>query len=110
MPTRNDTAAYADLPAYVSDILYLDKPDLIISVGSKPAAISNKFPAKTNIIFTLISDTTYKIIKKQNPGSHSSAVYINQPWSRQFDALKSTIPSIKKLSILYTKKTSHLTF
>jgi len=32
MPTRNDTAAYADLPAYVSDILYLDKPDLIISM------------------------------------------------------------------------------
>ena len=31
LPTSNDSAEFAKLPAYVADILYLDKPDLILS-------------------------------------------------------------------------------
>ena len=31
MPVSNDSADYADLPSYISDILYLDKPDIILA-------------------------------------------------------------------------------
>lgn len=50
MPTRNDTAAYSDLPAYVSDILYLDKPDLIVSMihdGQEKPLLSIEFASCT---------------------------------------------------------------
>ncbi|OUR87182.1 hypothetical protein A9Q81_26030 [Gammaproteobacteria bacterium 42_54_T18] len=50
MPTRNDTAAYSDLPAYVSDILYLDKPDLIVSMihdGHEKPLLSIEFASCT---------------------------------------------------------------
>lgn len=50
MPTRNDTATYADLPAYVSDILYLDKPDLIVSMvhdGHEKPLLSIEFASCT---------------------------------------------------------------
>lgn len=50
MPTRNSTAAYADLPAYVSDILYLDKPDLIVSMiydGHEKPLLSIEFASCT---------------------------------------------------------------
>ncbi|WP_417681999.1 hypothetical protein [Pseudidiomarina aquimaris] len=50
MPTRNDTGVYADLPAHVSDILYLDKPDLIISMihdGHEKPLLSIEFASCT---------------------------------------------------------------
>lgn len=50
MPSRNDTSDYADLPAYVSDILYLDKPDLIISAvhdGHEKPLLSIEFASCT---------------------------------------------------------------
>lgn len=50
MPVRNDTSDYADLPAYVSDILYLDKPDLIISMqhdGHEKPLLSVEFASCT---------------------------------------------------------------
>ena len=50
MPVRNDTNEYADLPAYVSDILYLDKPDLIISMqhdGHEKPLLSIEFASCT---------------------------------------------------------------
>lgn len=50
MPTRNDTKDYADLPAYISDILYLDKPDLIISMvheGHEKPLLSIEFASCT---------------------------------------------------------------
>jgi hypothetical protein len=31
LPTRNDTAAFIDLPSYIADILLLDKPDVILA-------------------------------------------------------------------------------
>lgn len=31
LPTRNDSAAFIDLPSYVADILLLDKPDVILA-------------------------------------------------------------------------------
>jgi len=33
LPARNDSNDFAKLPAYVADILYLDKPDIILSVN-----------------------------------------------------------------------------
>jgi len=50
MPTRNDVAAFADLPAYISDILYLDKPDLIASMvhdGHEKPLLSIEFASCT---------------------------------------------------------------
>ena len=50
MPTKNDTARYADLPAHVADILYLDKPDLIISIihdGHEKPLLSIEFASCT---------------------------------------------------------------
>lgn len=50
MPSRNDTSEYTDLPAYVSDILYLDKPDLIVSMqhdGHEKPLLSIEFACCT---------------------------------------------------------------
>lgn len=50
MPTRNDSSSYSDLPAYVSDILYLDKPDLILSMqhdGHEKPLLSIEFASCT---------------------------------------------------------------
>jgi len=50
MPKQNDSKDYADLPAYVSDILYLDKPDLIISMihdGHEKPLLSIEFASCT---------------------------------------------------------------
>lgn len=50
MPSRNDTGEYTDLPAYVSDILYLDKPDLIVSMqhdGHEKPLLSIEFASCT---------------------------------------------------------------
>jgi hypothetical protein len=50
MPSSNATKDYADLPAYVSDILYLDKPDLIISMlhdGHEKPLLSIEFASCT---------------------------------------------------------------
>lgn len=50
MPLKNASAGYADLPAYVSDILYLDKPDLIISMiheGHEKPLLSIEFSGST---------------------------------------------------------------
>lgn len=50
LPTRNASNDYADLPAYISDILYLDKPDLILSMvheGHEKPLISIEFASCT---------------------------------------------------------------
>ena len=50
MPARNDSADYADLPSYVSDILYLDKPDLILAAlvdGHEKPLLSIEFATCT---------------------------------------------------------------
>ena len=50
LPTQNNSADYADLPSYVSDILYLDKPDLILAVsvqGHEKPLLSVEFASCT---------------------------------------------------------------
>ena len=50
MPIRNDTSDYADLPKHVSDILYLDKPDIIFTMmdgGHEKPLLSIEFASCT---------------------------------------------------------------
>ena len=50
LPTQNNSADYADLPSYVSDILYLDKPDLILAAsvqGHEKPLLSVEFASCT---------------------------------------------------------------
>ena len=84
-----------------------DKNTVIIPVGY-PAAKYIAGQKSTNpIIYTLISEESYKKLTDKSQDNHT-AIYINQSWKRQFSSIKYITPSLGKIAILYSKNTKHL--
>jgi len=76
------------------------KWDLIVAVGTKAAERLNRFKINTPILYSLIPSSSYPRIRGRSSSRNKSAIYIDQPITRQLKLIKSAMPGRKKVGVL----------
>lgn len=78
--------------------------DLIVAVGTKAAELS-VVQIDTPVLVVMVPETGHQklLMKKSLPPI--SAIYLNQPWDRQFDFLRAALPERRKIGLLYSPDT-----
>lgn len=75
--------------------------DLIVAVGTKAAELSIAQVA-TPVLIVLVPDTGYQKLLTHEILPPISAIYLNQPWDRQFAFLRAALPELRKIGLLYS--------
>ena len=75
---------------------------LIISVGVKATSLAADLPVQVPIYATLIPKDTFEIIRKRHNKkiSQFSAVFLDQPLSRQFNLIRHALPHVRRIGVL----------
>lgn len=79
--------------------------DLIVAVGMKATELTM---GKTTIpvLAAMVPATGYEdLLARQKHANRVSAIYLNQPWSRQLDFLHVLLPERRKIGLLYSPDT-----
>jgi len=79
--------------------------DLIVAVGMKATEL---VAAKTDIplLGAMLPKAGYEeLLARQRHAKGISAIYLNQPWSRQLDFLKAAFPDRHRIGLLYSPDT-----
>ncbi len=89
-------------------------PDLVIPIGAQAARFAHeRFPATPifNILITREAFNaiwTQKQIRARQKKSMASALYLDQPFDRQFRLLRIALPDIRRASVLLSKHSRYL--
>jgi len=79
-----------------------NKPDLILTIGTKAAVLANQEISNIPIIFLMVSrPKKYGLI-----GKNITGVSLNIPAKVQFKTLKSIIPQLKTIGVIYNPEIS----
>ncbi len=79
------------------------KWDLIVAVGIKAAKQLNSYKVQTPILYSLIPSQSFPGIRNKSSSRQKSAIYIDQPITRQLQLIKSAMPGRKKVGVLLGK-------
>jgi len=80
------------------------KADLILSVGVKAAeAVAGK--GRTPLLAAMIPRNKYQDLAAKHLPAQISAVYVDQPWSRQADLIRAALPERSKVGVLHSPAT-----
>jgi ABC-type uncharacterized transport system substrate-binding protein len=74
--------------------------DLIITIGTKAAIKLNNYKTNAPTLFTLVPSHDYRVIKNRSSSRIKSAIYVDQPISRQLQLIKSVLQKIEKVGVL----------
>jgi putative tryptophan/tyrosine transport system substrate-binding protein len=75
--------------------------DLVVTVGSRASRILHPLPARGQVLHVLIPSTAHPFPPPQGGnGVRHSAIYIDQPWSRQLNLIRLTLPGVERVGIL----------
>lgn len=78
--------------------------DLILSVGMKAAeAVAGK--TRTPLLAAMIPRNRYPDLAAKQQSAQTSAIYVDQPWSRQAELIRAALPERKKVGVLHTQAT-----
>ena len=82
----------------ISEITY-KRPDLILSLGTKAAMLTHQNVRNIPTIFCMVSrPEKYKLI-----GENVAGVSLNIPARVQFETLKTILPDIKRIGVIYSR-------
>ncbi|MFA7282886.1 MAG: ABC transporter substrate binding protein, partial [Sterolibacterium sp.] len=80
------------------------KADLILSVGVKAAeAVAGK--TRTPLLAAMIPHNRYPDLAAKQQLAQISAIYVDQPWSRQAELIRAALPERSKVGVLYSQAT-----
>jgi putative ABC transport system substrate-binding protein len=82
-----------------------NQADLIVTVGIK--ATDWMIGKTTTPVFAVMIPSTkyFDLLEKQTRGRQISAIYIDQPWSRQVALLHAALPESRSIGVLYSSET-----
>ncbi len=78
--------------------------DLIVTVGYKAADSMAGKSTRPLLAAMLPSDAYPDVLAQRATGSQTSAIYLDQPWSRQVAFLHAALPEAKKIGVLHSLK------
>lgn len=78
----------------------LPDADLLVTVGGKAAEWAAQH-AQSPLLATMLSSDSYQQIR-QGSRSPSSALYLDQPWSRQVALIRAALPERQRVGVLYS--------
>lgn len=78
--------------------------DLIVAAGTKAAELSVA-QVDIPVLIVMVPDTGYKKLLAHETLPPVSAIYLNQPWDRQFDFLRAALPDLRKIGLLHSPDT-----
>jgi len=79
------------------------KWELIVAIGTKAAERLNSYKVQTPVLYSLIPSRTFPGIRKKSSSRQTSAIYIDQPITRQLQLIKSAMPGRKNVGVLLGK-------
>jgi putative tryptophan/tyrosine transport system substrate-binding protein len=76
--------------------------ELVVSVGVRAATLVNNFDLRAPVLHTLVPRAAYDqiLLSKAAAGKNISAVFIDQPVSRQLELIRLTAPQVEKVGVL----------
>ncbi len=80
----------------------IPKDTLVVAVGTQALTYASNLSDSTAVIGVLVPKSSYESIladSKRNP-SHFSAIYLDQPFTRQFSLIKAIFPDITSIGAL----------
>lgn len=80
--------------------------DLIVTIGTKAANIVSSSSANTPTLYALIPSNSLVNIRKNSNNSHTSAIFIDQPVSRQLALVKAVMPERRNVGVILGKYSS----
>ncbi len=89
-----------DHDAHLLDLIRHTNWDLIITVGTNAARKINDYHTSSPTLYTLIPSHTYPSIRDGSASRNKSAIYIDQPISRQLLLIKAAMPDISRVGVL----------
>lgn len=79
----------------------LASADLVVSVGSRASRLLHQLPARGQVLHVLIPSTSHPLpTPQEGSGARHSAIYLDQPWSRQLNLIRLALPGVERVGIL----------
>lgn len=79
-------------------------PKLFVALGAEAASALAKTEARTPVLSTLLPRSSFERVLLENgrkPSAQFSALYLNQPLSRQLDLIRLAFPQARRLGVLW---------
>lgn len=90
-----------DLVSGEGEIYKTNFYDLVITIGARAAGVVARMPVKPPILHTLIPRSLYEQLPPRTGGEHTSAIYLDQPVTRQLELIRLVLPDKRRLGIVY---------
>ncbi len=84
------------------DSLESGKPVFLVAIGAKAAQALASRPAAAPLLVTLLPRTAYEQLaaSRKRGAQPMSAIYLDQPYSRQLDLIRLALPKAKRIGLL----------
>jgi ABC-type uncharacterized transport system substrate-binding protein len=88
--------------------LQLSRATVVVAIGTQAAErVVNRYQPD-RLICALLTHQTYERLPPLRPGAQRSAVFIDQPASRQLALIRSALPDAKRLAVVYSQTSQSL--
>ncbi len=98
-------ARNVDVNIVVSDVVSKARSDLIVTVGLKSAELAIS-QSDIPVLVTMVPESGYRgltnNVAARNDGQLVSAIFLDQPLSRQIDFIKAALPKLGRIGVLYS--------
>jgi ABC-type uncharacterized transport system substrate-binding protein len=83
---------------------------LVVSVGVRAASLVNNFELRAPVLHTMIPRAAYELLQnaKNGSGKNISAVFIDQPVSRQLELVRLVTPNVGRVGALLSADTAEI--
>jgi putative tryptophan/tyrosine transport system substrate-binding protein len=88
------------------DIFKADFYSLIVTVGARAAAIVSELHVKPPVLCTLIPRALYERLPSRSLPGHTSAIFLDQPLSRQLELVRLILPGKVRLGVIYAQQSA----
>lgn len=79
-------------------------PRLFVALGSAAANVLARTPLPVPVLCTLVPRASFELVlatSKRKASSQFSALYLDQPWSRQLDLIRLALPEAHNIGVLW---------
>jgi putative tryptophan/tyrosine transport system substrate-binding protein len=74
--------------------------DLIVTIGTKAANLVSRSGTRIPTLYSLIPSSSFNNIRKTSHSSHISAIFIDQPITRELALVKAVMPERKNVGVI----------
>lgn len=114
-PARDSTiVTAADLERRLAEGREIRWPDLIVTVGTQAARLTARLNPPAPVLHTLLPRQAFDEMAKEyrlnasGAGRRHSAIFLDQPLSRQLDLMQAALPELRRVAVLLGPATAQL--